>query len=654
MFGKSFLDGLAEQARNNTGKSATTGAQSGVKEANDKLVQASAASAQADNVAGSNTTAGFTGSGGGGQAGENNLDLIRTTGIKGYKGDTVVVGTTINDDKPEKVPRDSKGRSELHLKGRPSLINPYYLVRYHPIMNGSENSNPTTDLNTAEGDIDYRGLADYAAYKNPSTSLIINHYTHGPGATQPERAYSFSDFLYLKHYHPFNNNRLITLRRFMAPVYDELRVALKGEGTKSPLRKPIAQALSYLDVSNNKLSNFTKMKVTINTTDAKGNAGDEPIKLDEAENFFKGSLGDKGGSIPEAGIKLLSILSGTGDNFEALKQWTSAYDPWKTGPLSDLVYGPVNVIMGSKIRARGLIFNQTNFKVAFEYSSKTIENVNQKAAMLDILSNTLALTYNHALFWGGENRFLIERANFPLIRTEVVFSMLKDLQNPSNLKKNITEQVGSGAKSILESVDGFFKDIVTKGFGAITKNKEALTQIAAQYFLADNDKIKNLQRTVLEKTKAELTGAPTGEWHLQVGNPFAPIMMIGNLWCTGTDIEFNDELSIDDFPTEFKFTCTVEHGRQRDSSDIQSIFNGGGGRIYYPYKDAQVDVQSSSSTVNTFNAVTLKDTDVVNGFGRVTKDRSGNLVADLVKVEKKDYSNKIQSSYLQPISTILK
>ncbi len=641
MFG--FVTDLYNSLTGNTGSGSATD------KAKDALNAANSARQQSNPGSASNGTAGFTGSGGGGQVGDTNLDLTRITSdpeIKTLKP----VGTSVNQDNPQ-------GSSARELQGFPSLINPYYLVRYHSIMDGTnENSNPITDLNAEEGSIDYFGMADYAQYKNPSTSLIISHYSDGgPGANQPERRYSYGDFLYMKHYHPFNNNRLITLRRFMAPVYDELRVAIKSEGPESPLRKPIAQALTYLDASNNKLSNFTKMNIKINTKDVKGaGQGNEVIKLDEAENFLTSASGTKSGSLEETGIKLLSILSGTGSDIGALRNWTSAYDPWKQGPLQDLVYGPVNVITGAKIRDRGLIFTQNNLKVTFEYSSKTIENVNQKAAMLDILSNMLALTYNHALFWGGENRFLIDRANFPLVRTELVFSLLSELNNPSKLKDDLSKQIGGGAKAVADRVQQFFSTFINEGLSALAKPGGAgsLTEIATQYLFANNDKMKSLQRTVLEQAKAELTGAPTGEWHLQVGNPFAPIMMMGNLWCTTTDMEFNEELSIDDFPTEFKYSCTLEHGRARDASDIQSIFNGGGGRIYYPYKDGTVNVDQSYSTFNSFSEYQNKDTDTLGAFNRTSVDNSGRKISDLTKVDNK--KNKIQAQIFQPIGSVFK
>ena len=651
MFG--FVTDLVNSVTGNSGsKSPTSGAKAGLTDAVKNIGAGSEQRAGQNNVQGSNATANYTTRATGGEASSGDLDATRLTTNPELKK-LKEVGTSVNKDNP------ITGGANA-LKGFPSLFNPYYLVRYHSIMNEtSEQSNHITNLNASENSPDYKGLADYEQYKNPSTSLIISHYNNGPGQFQPERNYSYSDFLYLKEYHPFNNNRLITLRRFMAPVYDELRVAIKSEQFDSPLRKPIAQALTYLDTSGNKLSAFTKMTVSLNTTkvEGAGTTSNEATVLAEAEKYLKGTNGTATGDAGQAGIKLLSILSGTGNDIGNLRNWTSAYDPWKNGPLQDLVYGPVNVVSGAKIRDRGLKFSQDKFNVTFEYSSKTIENVNQKAAMLDILSNTLALTYNHALFWGGENRFLIDRANFPLVRTELVFSLLSNLNNVSALKTEVQKNIGQGAKGVADRVKGFFDEFVSKGVSALTdtNNQQQLTEIATQYLLADNNAIKELQRTVLERTKAELTGAPTGEWHLQVGNPFAPIMMIGNLWCTGTTFEFNDELSIDDFPTEFKFACTLEHGRDRDASDIQSIFNAGGGRIYYPYNDATTDVNASSSTYNTESQLKVKSTEVINAYGKSPKDAVGKNISDLVKVNKKENAAKeIKTQIFQPIGSLFK
>lgn len=573
---------------------------------------------------------------GGGASSGNDFDLVRLTAPDKQAKE---VGWTINDPRPD-------GKTAPPFKGRASIINPYYLVRYQALSRYNEDAKHVSELGVKEGERDnYQGLADYPQYKNPSTSLIIAHYNED-ASMYPERVYRYSDFLYLKHYHPFSNNRLITLRRFLAPVYDECRVAIKSANNKSPLRKPIAKALSYLDASGNTLSRLSKMNVGIKTKGTQG-AIDNVTTLNDAETV----LGYGVGNDQNLGLKLLSYLSmDNPSDRNMFETWTSTYDPWKTGPLQDLVYGPVNVITGVLIRDRGLTFKHTEPKIIFEYSSKTMENINQKGAMLDILSNMLALTYNHALFWGGENRYLIDRANFPLVRAEVLFSLFSDPDNlDANLKK-VASQLGGSANNLLDNFGEMMRKLrrVDAKDPAAKDDGMSPQTVLTQLVLSDHQKLKKLHRQILEGTKAELTGAPTGEWHLQVGNPFAPIMMMGNLWCKSADFEFNDELSFEDFPTELKVTVTLDHGRDRDSGDIQSIYNGGAGRIYYPQKDAEVDVNNSYSTENSWSPFTLKDTDVLGSTNRVNVDRSGQNISKFVK---KDSRKKIVESYLKPLRT---
>jgi hypothetical protein len=623
-----------------------------IKDASAKIAGSSAGTA-------SNSAAGFLNYSGSSSGGATAVDLERLTADK--KNETPQeVGTTVNENINSK------------FTGFGSFLNPYYLVRYHAKNKSDENSKEyINNLGVAEGSIEYKGLADAEQYKNPSTSLIIAHFDSSDGIDKsPEKIYRYADFLYLKHYHPFNNNRLITLRRFMAPVYDQLRIAIKG--AKPSLRRPIAQALSYLDTSSNSFKGLSKMTVSIQTKDTTG-ALDNVTTLSDVEK----SLGANGNSAADIGNKLLSVLSGKNDTDKEsngqtpFENWTSTYDPWKNGPLQDLVYGPVNVITGSKIRARGLKFTNDGLKINFDYSSKSIEHINQKAAMLDILSNMLALTYNHALFWGGENRFLIDRANFPLVRAEVMFGLLQNLDNPEAQFKTIQNELGLAASSLTAGISNIFQEAQTayqttmteqtnnkKAYDALSPEekksedtKNEILRAAQQAALGGSDTLKKLQRQILEGTKAELTGAPTGEWHLQVGNPFAPMMMIGNLWCTSADFEFNDELSIDDFPTELRVSCTLKHGRDRDASDIQSIFNGGGGRIYYPYANAEINANESYSTGNS-QVGKVKDTEALGADNRINFDRSGNKLSDQVKLKLKSVTKEksIERALFRPIS----
>jgi hypothetical protein len=97
--------------------------------------------------------------------------------------------------------------------------------------------------------------------------------------------------------------------------------------------------------------------------------------------------------------------------------------------------------------------------------------------------------------------------------------------------------------------------------------------------------------------KATLTGDPVGEWHLMVGNPFNPLLTIGNLIVTNAKLKLSENFGVDDFPTDISFEITLEHGKPRDKGDIESMFNRGEGRLHYaPFgvKDEKWNVSSAT------------------------------------------------------------
>ena len=111
-----------------------------------------------------------------------------------------------------------------------------------------------------------------------------------------------------------------------------------------------------------------------------------------------------------------------------------------------------------------------------------------------------------------------------------------------------------------------------------------------------------MKNSVTESTRVTtgihslLTGAPVGEWHVCVGPPMNPMMMMGNMIVTNAKIEFSDELGPDDFPTEIKVTISIEHGMPRDKAGIESMFNKGRGRIYALPKGYEETLASSSQS----------------------------------------------------------
>jgi hypothetical protein len=603
---------------------------------NQQLAQASAQAQSVNNNTASNTDAGYEQFrdysqgeyGPGAPPPDVKTDLNRLIPEGSEYGEFKTVGTSVNYINP----LNKRGPLKTTL-GTPSLFNDYWLVSYQTVKDriGGPKRPSVTNLGDEQR---YKGLGDHEAYKNPTTSKIIEVFNgQNPDSfyAWPEKKYKYSDFLYLKHYHPYNNNRLITLRRFMTPVYDNCRSAIRTEKTEEgKLRAPIARALSYLGTSDNKLSGLMNFTVTIKNKETTGNQSDKPTKISASEfadvgQFFGGS---KGSTQDEASfaVSLIKAISGSTDfDKDAQEKWATAMNLWENGPYEDLINGPVNVIIGARIRDRGLTYTQT-LNINFEYSTKYIERINPKAAMLDILSNMLSLTYHHANFYGGENRVQFEDTNFAFLKNEKEMDFLKALKKggtTESLKQYADELklTGSNAAGNISALIEAFRD---GGLKTEDPGFKKLIQQTGTAMVSLNKNLRETNKSLTQGTKGILNGSPTGSWHLQIGNPFSPIAMIGNLWCKQATFTFNDDLSADDFPTELKVSIGLDLGRQRDSSDIQSMFNAGGGRIYYPYQD-KADTNASSTFFNTEYAYIDKPSVNKDAYQTVNTIESANI-----------------------------
>jgi hypothetical protein len=138
--------------------------------------------------------------------------------------------------------------------------------------------------------------------------------------------------------------------------------------------------------------------------------------------------------------------------------------------------------------------------------------------------------------------------------------------------------VGSMLQSVSSTLFGE-QSTLSQWFGDVTKNVAGEDNAEAgkkkvQAFANNLNKMWKdhvIQQTAMPSIsgmKALLTGDPVGNWHMTVGNPLNPIMVVGNLICTKMQIEMDDELGPDDFPVNLKVTYTIEHGMPRDKAAI--------------------------------------------------------------------------------------
>lgn len=552
--------------------------------------------------------------------------------------------------------------------GIASLVNPYTLTK---LCSGLVKTGDKGDLSVENHMYDVRdsrrfygnviqdGVDDVLSVTNPTTTNIITWSNNDKWGRTP---YYFQDFVFCKYWNIIPNNRLITFRKYHAPVYDNLQFSSMydkvsgGAGSTYQPFAPIATVLSYFgDDTGNTLSSLLSFTTGTNWQDVNadvhqvsGDTGSDPHALiDEmftGSGGFTGATSDLVSKIFSGGNmltqkmfsfgKFVGLLSPDGYNmnndqatFDKLSQ--ANIDPYEQ-LYSNKILGPVNRIQSTKARKDGIKFDQ-KFSLTCQYVARPIGGVNTKAAMLDILSNCMEIASVDAMFWGGGYRFNIKPNLYPFKNTAFKNRIMDDLyagrifggngalaHTVEGIKKlgttdkngndtgsfdwsNITGKLGEFLGETLGAIGDMINSLSNTlfgsssslgdwlkgagddvgGEGAADRGKQKMNALCSN--LNQMWRSKVIQKTMMPNVhgmKAILTGEPVGNWHLTVGNPLNPIMVIGNLICTDMKVEFNEELGPDDFPTELKVTYQIEHAMTRDKAAIQSMFNRGNGKIY--------------------------------------------------------------------------
>lgn len=492
-------------------------------------------------------------------------------------------------------------------KGVPALQNYYAIVRLYSGQGNKKLINKKGDRRWYE--IDSTSAAAYNYASVPTTSSIISWGNGDPFGRTP---YQFTDFVFSKYWNKIENNRLITLRRYAAPILDNLKfpgmnkqsIAQNSEsgGDSSPSSSeepgsvkvdsfpPMATAITYFGgETGNSLNSLLKFTTGVSWEDVQADVWE--VQTDEIPSSRSGP-----GRIFGSLARFAEMLNVAGGNFDKELAWNAGHlppDPYKDGPYENRIMGPMNRIDTVKKRKPGLSFEWEGLDLVFEYVARPVGGINPKAVLLDILSNFLVMGSANAVFFGGAHRFMADPATYPFIGggkgAELWYS-----GQPLKWATTVVNQFAKGgaeaaenysprdiASNLWKNVEGFFNNLFSgkKGsiFGAVSNLFTGATGN-----IIENELAKGTGGHVpyLTGMKAILTGEPVGEWHVTIGNPFNPIAMIGNLVCDGITVEFNEELGPDDFPTEMKITVKLKHAMARDKGSIESIFNRGMGRIY--------------------------------------------------------------------------
>ena len=198
------------------------------------------------------------------------------------------------------------------------------------------------------------------------------------------------------------------------------------------------------------------------------------------------------------------------------------------------VFGPVNVIKNVSFRDQGLTFNQ-EFKLKFEYELRSFSGANPKILMLDQLANIMVLTSSQAPFWGGAVRYVGDGSTGKPLGD---LSMIKS-GNYSGFIKSVASGLGDMFKGVAKDIGGLMDG----------KDSKFLNNILGGTLMKMFNSPQGGQAAA-----SLLTGDPTGSWHLTVGNPLNPVMMVGNLTCRETNVTFEGGMGVQDFPERMVLT----------------------------------------------------------------------------------------------------
>lgn len=524
-----------------------------------------------------------------------------------------------------------------------SLIHPYAIVKLAGSM-GSRNtvegsyvfdSFATRRWYETDGD----NISAYAA--TPTTTKII---AWGAEDKEGRTPYSYQDFVFCKNWNVIPNNRMITLRRYFGPVtdnlefdnfkqldssenipYEEAAGIGKALYMKEPISKvenmgfsPLATAVTYFgEGTGNELSQLLNFSVKYNWK--KIEAQSTPITIDAEVNDMGSNLTNPGNfGIISSAMKAVSYMTGFSGalrgSFDPMAEASFAIppDPYSGGPYENRILGPINVIMTTMKRERGLEFTHEGLKITFSYVSRPIAGINNKAVLLDLLCNMLIMCYASGTWFGGIERFRShDRTAYPFkygdVMTRLYKGQLFGKNSAANLMAHHAWEAGTGQfglmdifgealKDMKNLVSSMFNELMSVVHGAMGnsgKSEQDKAKAKEQFNNAMSGKaIQGAQKILagrilkgatipwVNNKKALLTGDPVGEWHLTIGNPLNPIAVIGNLICDGLEIKWSDVLGPDDFPIGFDAIVTLKHALGRDRDAVESMFNRGYGRIY--------------------------------------------------------------------------
>lgn len=289
----------------------------------------------------------------------------------------------------------------------------------------------------------------------------------------------------------------------------------------------------------------------------------------------------------EFGLKLPAMMSVPGWSQGILFGMLKAMGLSDSFDSKNVPTGNPNVLRTAKMREINSQGLKTNLDLTLEteYEQKYINGIDPGLAMLDIMTNLLKMGTSDQKFILGNSPQLVQ--------------LIGTVNNSSQKTEAWLEFIKSMIKAFVTGVTNFIDEISSSNSTATSTSStpdsggvSLTTSIAEKGVIEQMGAfVGGLSETILAGTVSKyrwplkgsialMSGINTTPWHLTVGNPYSPIINIGNIVVNDIKVKPSNDLGFNDMPIRLDVSVQVELGRPLGKQEIEKMFNNGYKRVY--------------------------------------------------------------------------
>lgn len=400
---------------------------------------------------------------------------------------------------------------------------------------------------------------------------------------------SEKDFAYLRFLGVYPNNRLIICRKFGTGVDNDLsKVNMKPISTLVTWRPPGEDffKISFGEKWREAEASFTGI-------------------LNEIGDEFK--MGSEGGGF-ELGKKIEGGLGGI--TLPGFSEIFIRQVMFELGLVDEkgrdiIPSGTPNLIKVAKIRetvdkdssGSGLEC-KILIPVKIEYEQKFIGGLDPTKAFYDILANISHFGTQDSVFYlnGVGDKAIKFKKWMDKLRDRPSDAIIELLQSVINKLKGLVDKIVEALGSVDKSGsgDGSMDTVSQESSGP---SQAEISGIITGLLEEVGKLVTGIVRKYEVRIKGvvdALTGAPSGPWHVTIGNPKRPLFSSGDMITQEVSVTFGETLAFNDLPSRITVEFTLENARPLGLGEIMSRFMQGQGRTYIAGPSSWLEVPSSA------------------------------------------------------------